>query len=85
MSASAFIAFERRPELEIGKKTHVWAVKTKGEGGGTLGRVAWYAPWRKYCFYPESSTVFDVACLNYIADFCEVCTKAHNKIERQSE
>ena len=33
-----------------------------------LGEIKWYAPWRKYCFYPGDSTVFDSKCLQDIQD-----------------
>ncbi len=33
-----------------------------------LGTIKWYAPWRKYCFYPGDSTVFDSKCLQDIQD-----------------
>jgi len=49
--------------------TRIWLVKTLA--GGSLGEIRWYAPWRKYCFYPQSETVFDKGCLRDIADFCE--------------
>jgi len=31
-----------------------------------LGRIKWYAPWRRYCFIPENS-LFDSRCLTEIA------------------
>lgn len=49
------------------RKTDVWAVESKD--GGALGYIAWYAPWRCYCFMPSSSTVFEQRCLRDIATF----------------
>lgn len=29
-----------------------------------LAIIKWYAPWRKYCFIPNSEIIFDSKCLN---------------------
>jgi len=34
-----------------------------------LGVVRWYAPWRKYCFFPADDIVFCADCLRDIQDF----------------
>jgi hypothetical protein len=36
-----------------------------------LGRIRWFAAWRRYCFEPFTTTVFDPSCLREIADFIE--------------
>lgn len=28
-----------------------------------LGQIKWYGAWRRYCFYPDESTLFDSSCL----------------------
>lgn len=56
-------------------KTKVWAVLSND--GGQIGTVAWYGPWRKYCFSPEAGTVFEQVCLRDIAQFCEAETRLH--------
>lgn len=28
-----------------------------------IGEIKWYAPWRKFCFYPDKDTVWDSKCL----------------------
>jgi hypothetical protein len=33
-----------------------------------LGKVKWFAPWRRYCFFPNADCVFDMNCLNVIID-----------------
>ncbi len=49
-------------------KTSEW--NCLNQGGTFLGRVAWYAPWRQYCFYTEDDeTVFSAGCLRDIAEF----------------
>lgn len=58
------------------RKTRQWSVSCRG---ALLGRVSWYAQWRRYCFWPNVSTniLFDPSCLREIADFCEAQTKEH--------
>lgn len=57
---------------EIGKsssgKTSIFSVKGNEI---YLGKVSFFGRWRKYCFYPESNTLFDHLCMNEIADFCK--------------
>ena len=31
-----------------------------------IGEIKWYAPWRKFCFYPDADTVWDSKCLTEI-------------------
>lgn len=50
-------------------KTERWWVNSKT--GDPLGSINWYAPWRRYVFYPTHNTLFDVACLTAIAQFIE--------------
>lgn len=74
-------------DLHDGRKTKVWKVLAI-DGDLPLGRVAWYAPWRRYAFYPwvDSSRmlIFEWECMRKIADFCEQATK-DRKLERQEE
>ena len=59
-----------------GRLTKVWQVITV-EHGEFLGEVRWFTSWRKYCFFPAPSTIFEQDCLRDIADFCETVTKQH--------
>jgi hypothetical protein len=63
--------------------TKVWSIMPSGLAVGqlgALGHVAWYAPWRKYCFCHVCLTaIFDPGCLREIVDFCETQTKEHNE------
>jgi hypothetical protein len=56
--------------------TKVWIVSSQG---GTLGRVRFWTPWRKYIFEPLAGTMFDEGCLNEIAEFC----RHQNDIRRE--
>lgn len=49
-------------------KTDIWEVGSKSQGS-VLGEIKWYGPWRQYCFFPSSNTVFNREC---IADISEV-------------
>lgn len=59
-------------------KTRVWEVRVK-EDGYHLGKVSWYAPWRKYIFHPTGSSIYEQDCLRDIADFIELQTKLHKQ------
>lgn len=49
-------------------KTKVWNVYDKNNLF-TLAEIRWYGSWRKYCFYPQHGTIFDVKCLLEITNF----------------
>lgn len=36
-----------------------------------LGKIKWYAPWRKYAFFPDNDTLYEQDCLKDIANFIE--------------
>jgi len=56
-------------ELERKTKTKLFAIKNK-LSGLVLGSVKWYAPWRRYCFFPtHANLVFDAGCLSEINNF----------------
>ncbi len=73
MKLSEHIKFERFINIE--KKTQTWAVETIT--CDRLGVVKWYSAWRRYAFFPEVETVFDVDCLYTISLFCETKTQEH--------
>jgi hypothetical protein len=56
--------------------TKIWAVMNTAMA--ELGRVTWYAPWRRYCYtsVPFSVTM-DANCMRELADFCELETRQH--------
>jgi hypothetical protein len=57
-------------------KTTIWLVNDKD--GSRLGSIRWYAPWRKYAFYPTMA-VLEQSCLRDIADFIDARTKEHKE------
>jgi len=36
-----------------------------------LGYILWYIPWRQYCFFPNTGTIWNKDCLNQIINFVE--------------
>lgn len=71
-----FVEFAERLEV---KKTKIWWVVPKNSTDH-IGRISWYGPWRKYCFFTtDNKAVFEWRCLRDIADFCEQQTLAYRK------
>jgi len=77
----SFISFI---EGEAKPKTRTWEVWSRPQdeggkdgGGGMLGEVKWYGPWRCYAFFAQAQTVFERKCLRGIATFCEEQTITH--------
>lgn len=62
-------------------KTDTWEVWSLDEASH-IGQVRWYAPWRKYGFFPSSYTVWEQDCLRFIAEFIEQETEKHRKGRR---
>jgi hypothetical protein len=56
-------------------KTMIWDVLNRYDGGMLLGRIAWFAKWRKYGFYPMPETVFEEVCMRELSDFIVAETK----------
>ena len=50
------------------QKTQKWAI-FNNQSDYLLGEIAWYGPWRQYCFYPEAGSVFNNGCLTTILGF----------------
>jgi hypothetical protein len=71
----SYLNFTNGPSSASGL-TRTWSV---GSSAIYLGTISWYAPWRKYCFYPKGDTVFDDSCLHDIASFCASVTIAHKE------
>ena len=63
--------------------TAMWDVRSKEDA--ELGIVKWHSPWRKYCFFPAASTIFEQVCLHEIAEFIESETAAHKAARKVSK
>jgi len=68
--------------LSASGKTRVWGVLSsrwdihRGTVNTELGAIKWYAPWRRYVFFPDPGTLYDVSCLREIAAFIELQMEA---------
>ena len=63
-------------DLRDGRKTKVWAVMTV-DGRRCLGRIGWYAQWRKYAYVVSpvnEQVILEETCLGDIADFVKMQT-----------
>ena len=47
-------------------KTDIWNVLSISTEF-ILGKIAWYGPWRQYCFYPSPNSVFNITCMSDIS------------------
>lgn len=61
--------------------THIWQL-TDLKHGCSCGTVAWYGGFRKYCFEPHDSSLWDSDALRFIADFLEKLNKHHRTKRR---
>lgn len=71
-----FVLYDSRP------KTFIWRVVAK-DGDVSLGLIKWFGRWRRYCFFPDSDTVFEEQCMRDIIHFMEDRTESH--IQKRKE
>jgi hypothetical protein len=74
-----------RGTVQRTKKTDVWNVVPLAAPSASLGIIKWYGAWRRYCFFPAPSTIFEETCLRDIATFCEAGTKAHREAKTKAK
>ena len=53
-----------REDIKKGKKTPVFRILDNDDYD--IGVIKWYGAWRKFCFFPNSDTVWDSNCLTSI-------------------
>lgn len=85
MSLKTEFAYMVFVEVPTEKKTKTWRCLNKGSRF-QLGTVAWYAPWRQYCYFnfiPKDDTinqaVFNKGCLDDISSFLESVNALRNE------
>jgi len=59
-------------------KTGVWLLYSNHWKKG-LGFIKWYAPWRQYCFFPDTGTIWSKGCLKEINDYINQLMEAHKQ------
>jgi hypothetical protein len=62
---TAYMRFEDVPNPR--KKTRLIIVYSKSQGFD-LGKIRWHSRWRQYVFEPALGTLFNLGCLNSLAD-----------------
>lgn len=65
------------------KVTREWLIQRKDDHM-VLGEVRWYAPWRRFAFFPWPGTIWEQDCLRVVGRFIERATLMR-KQERASE
>lgn len=88
-------ASQKQPE-EKKENKHIKIIETSGVGkikifdvinkskNYSIGYVAWYPGWKKYCFFPHEEMMFGSPCLELICNFLVEINSHSNKVE-QSE
>lgn len=81
----SYLNFTKRVH-DPNKKTDIWDVASS-MGGGFLGTVNWYSPWRKYCYCAAGPQVLDAACMTEIVGFLQTENVKHKAIlaDRKAE
>lgn len=59
--------------------------KARADDGFRLGIIKWYAPWRQYCFFPDSGCVFSKGCLNDIENFIQELMDKRQSNKKQTK
>jgi hypothetical protein len=67
MSEKTYLCFDELGYSASGK-TRMWYVKNM-QWNFTLGIIKWYAPWRRYAFFPCQGIFYDAECLEEVLAF----------------
>lgn len=66
-----------------GMKTAIYRVmkdSPRFHGGGVyLGTIAWWGAWRQYVFFPDTSTIWSIGCLDMITKFLKKMNDRHRR------
>ena len=65
------------------RKTCILVIYTKDNF--ELGQIKWYGAWRKYCFYPNSNTIWDNKCLIEVLDFIKEYTDYYKNNKKRGK
>jgi len=63
--------------IEIGRKTPIYYIFEHNTN--CIGEIKWYSPWRKFCFYPDTNTVWDNKCLTDIIQQLDIINKQYKE------
>lgn len=77
-----FIILEE-PKSNPSRKTPIYNIVTRDNGGNPLGEIKWYGAWRKFCFFPEiefgTITIWDSKCLKLLTNFLDTLNENYRK------
>ena len=68
---SSYLNFKFYCKSASGKTDIYNVLNTKDE---YLGQIKWNGAWRKYCFYPNENTLWDIKCLSDVCNFINKIT-----------
>lgn len=51
--------------------------------GENLGIIDWHDDWKKYCFFPNDDTLWEVECLGEVIDYIKELMKYIKKTRRK--
>lgn len=57
-------------ETRLLSQTSIYECRNN-KSGETIAKIKWYSVWVQYCFFPEQFSVYNLGCLNDIANFME--------------
>lgn len=57
-------------------KTHTYHIISKNSED-IIGTIKWNGAWRKYCFFPNNDTVWDIKCLTTITQLIQDITEQY--------
>lgn len=60
------------------RKTKIFIVNTRYDD--RIGVIRWFSSWRKYCFYPDPSTLWDTGCLSEVIEFIDKLMEERKKM-----
>ena len=67
----------------VNRKTPIYHINSK-HSQDEIGVVKWYGAWRKYCFFPNGDTIWDMKCLQQVCDWLlEVNTPIKNRTTKK--
>jgi hypothetical protein len=73
----------RELPLDKGRKTHIYSLHEIGNEDYELGQIAWYGPWRKFCFFTNGGMVFDKGCMQQIIVWVDILNEDHKNKKKE--
>jgi len=70
-----YLNFKHYPQKQ-GCKTSLYIVHSKSSDA-VLGMIKWYGPWRQYCFFPVTDTIWSDECLEDVKIFTRDLNARH--------